>query len=551
MKPLPARDEDNTAAMLAQTDTPSSNPTGSRVVRFLHWLIVAGVLGLVVSAASALTWPGEEAWALLLVPALFLWVLWLYWRTLMGQVHMPGHLFYPFLAAPILILLGHLVHQDPIAPGRVGMVIAGDMSILLRLMALALMVLLVQDVLSRLRHLRWLLTGAAVALAAGSTMRLHGWPESSGSLAVALIGLSGSGMLVAPLLIPRLEGSPWILTADDAARAWWLPHAERIARVCGAALAAVLICARQPKAAAIAAAVAGAVMLTGGGLLRGQRLRLMPAGAILAAGGFIGLHRLGMWLPAERLATGLFGVVEPEALAAAADMGGLPLLLATTGYVGGAMLAIGLAAAVVYYLAACRRAARGDQVRAVVWSVTTGICQVALLVSGGLSVPAVAAAAALTLGLTPHILAVRARSIGGWPVALAFAALMFAVGMEQGLGGRIMGLIARRHGDAVVHFGGALVLTVVLFWQFRARQWWAGLICASLVCLALVAGEWVQDHFTASRSFENSDAAADALGAGAALAILLALDLAVWLERKWDRRPGRIARERYEIHPVG
>ncbi len=507
----------------------------------LHWIVLAGVAMVSVGAAAALTGYTEKDWIALIFPALALWVAWLYWRTIEGDRDVPMHLLHPHLAVPIVILLAHLVKQaGSSAAGEAGVLVSGDTSVLVRLMTLSLLVLLIQDVLARVRHLRWLLTAVGATMAVGAILRLTTAPHAAGQTAVALVGLAGVGVLVSPCLVPALT-----LPAHPLRRRALLGHFETTVRIALAALLAVGLTVLSPMASAAGALAVGGAMLLAGVFLRKYHLHLLAAGAILAVGGAVGLYRLGASLPDGLGQVRLLGAGEPYGSAAEVRTG-LEMLAAATGWVGVAAVCLGMLTAVIWSLHTCRSVAPGDQARAALWAVVTALSGTALMVGGGLSIPAVIAAAALTFGLMPHMMAHRMKRFHGWPVAVAFAAVLVVLALEQRLGGQMWRNLARRYGDVTMHFFGALVLTVVLFWQTRSRRWWQALLCSLAGAGIAALGELAQSHFTRHRVMEASDAVADALGAAVALMIFLAIAAVAWIEKLWTTRPTKVSFEKYE-----
>ena len=45
----------------------------------------------------------------MILSAVALWCIWLLWRNARDEVQLPAHMLYPFLALPVVILLGHML----------------------------------------------------------------------------------------------------------------------------------------------------------------------------------------------------------------------------------------------------------------------------------------------------------------------------------------------------------------------------------------------------------------------------------------------------------
>ena len=524
--------------------SPPRGPLAPATRAVLHWVVLAGVVGLAAGAGAGFTRASEDDWAALTCGVLALWVAWLYWRTAEADSHVPVHLLYPHLAVPILILLGHLLREARVnsANGAVELIVAGETGVLMRLMTLGLLVLVAQDVLSRVRHLRWLLTGLGLTMAMGAALRLGTSPEAPGALAAALIGFAGVGILLTPCLVPTFRSNPYRLARDLR-----LGQAAVTARIAVAAVLAVWLSVLEPLAAAVTATAAAAAAMLSGAFLKHHRVRLLAGGAILAVGGAVAICRLGVSPPRWLGSMSLLGAGDPPDLANAPTESGLRVLGRSSGWLGMAAVGLGLLAALCRSLYACRGVAPGDQARAAWWAGVAVVSAVALLGEGGMAIPGVAVAAAVAFALMPHLMAHRVARFRGWSVAAVFAALLVVLGMAQPLGGQRWAELARRHGDATMHFFAAMVLTVVLFWQARPRRWWQGLLCAAGGAGLTALGELAQEHLAPGRSLEFSDIAADVLGALAALSIFLLIRAAGWIEQLWRYRPTRVSFEKYQL----
>lgn len=514
-------------------------PFGGHTRQALHWIVLIGVAMVAVGGPAGLTRDSDGEWVALICLGLALWVAWLYWRTAEGDCDVPVHVLHPFLAVPIVILLAHLLKQATVdSTNGVALVISGDTSMLVRLMTLALLVLLVQDVLSRVGHLRWLLTALGATMALGAI--LHSAVAARVPVGLVLIGFAGVGVLTTPLVVPALSRP-----AHRVLEHVWVSHADVTARISLAALLSAALTVISPVSAALAcSAVAGSVLLAGV-FLKHHRWRLLSMGAMLAVGGAVGMYRLEVAVPEWLGGLSWMGSGGRHGASVPPSASGLWMLGSSAGWVGAAALCAGMLAAPVWSLYACRRAAPGDQARAALWACVVVLSGLALLAEGGLSVPAIALAAAVTFGLMPHLMAHRVPAVHGWVVAVAFAAVLVVLGMERRLGGTMWLDLARRHGDATMHFFGAMVLTVVLFWQTRSHRLWQALLCGLAGATLAAGGEIAQTYLTSVRRPEWSDVVADVLGAGAALGIFLVIRAVAWVELSWTQRPTKVSFEKY------
>ena len=528
-------------------DTANLGPLPPATRGVLRWAVLVGVVGLVACTSGGLTQASEDDWTNLILGVLVLWVAWLYWRTAEADCRVPVHLLHAHLAVPILILLGHLVWEARVdsADGGFELIVAGETRTLMRLMTLGLLVLVAQDVLSRVRHLRWLLTGLGLAMAIGASLTLATSPEAPGGVAAALIGFAGVGILLTPCLVPRLGPDPYRMGRDTR-----LAKAGVAARIALAALLAAWMCARSPLAAAAALTAAGGAALLSGVFLNHYRVRLLVGGAVLAFGGALAMYRLGVSPPRWLGTVTLLGSGHSQDLANSPTESGLRVLGSSSGYLGMAAVCLGLLGSLCRSLHACRRAAPGDQARAACWAGVAAVGAAALLGEGGLAIPGVTVAAALVFALMPHLMAHRVARVRGWLVAVVFAAMLAVLGTQHPLGKQEWLNLTRRHGDVTMHFFAAMVLTVVLFWQARPRRWWQGVLCAVGGAGLTALGELAQEYFVAGRSQESSDVAAGAGGALAALSVFLLIRAAGWVERIWRYRPTKVSFEKYQLWRV-
>jgi VanZ family protein len=518
----------------AQAEAPAA-PAGA-IARALGWLVAAGtVLGLAV-AASALTAPTHAGWTAMILGALALWAGWLYWRSRLGSGSVPGHVVQLALAVPVLVLLGHLLAGARVNPvtHRINVLADQDTTLLVQLMTLGLMVLLVQDVLSRVRQPRWVLTAVGLAAAVGSVLRLYA-SATPAVPAVAMSGYAGVGIMLAPCWLPATgpDRPPGNLVAR-------LLKVELVLRVALAALLVGLLTVRDAASAAAAlqaALIVGASLLLSGLLLGRYRPALLGAGALLVLGGLAGLRRLGGQAPGWPGEIGLLGVGQPLRSAPAAGLPGLKVLAMAAGWVGLAAVAVGVVAAITWELFRSRRSAPGDQARSALWAAVAALGGAALAARGGLAVPAAGAVAAVAWGLMPHVMAHPVRRFTGWVVTAAFLAVLAVLGLEQRLAGSPWIRPLLREGDDALHAGGAFLLAAVLFWRVGRGRWWQAVAAAAGAGMLAGLGELAQKYLSTRRG-QWSDVGWDFVGAGVALAVLAILAALERLAKKLARLSG-------------
>ncbi len=506
----------------------------NRTADGLWHIVLAGMIALAVVAGAGLMDASAGGWIVLILCGLGLWVCWLYWRGAEGQTGIPGHVLQPFLAVPIIILLAHILAGGRVDPesGRVNLLAENDSGLMIRMMTLALLVLLAQDVLSRVRQMRWLLTAIGLIVAVGAILKLSSQSAGEAVEAVAFIGLAGIGVLLTPCCLPR----------ETTERTYHhrLGQSELVARVSLAALLVSLLIVSHDRAAAAAiiatCAVSGTLLLAGM-FLRRHRVRLLLAGAVLGVGGIAAVSQLDLagckWISEATL----FGAGGLEASLPPAGMSGMGLLAVSAGWVALAAVACGMLSALVWSLYVSRGAAAGDQARCAIWSVVVVLSGCGLLAGGGLGAPVVTVVVAVTWGLMPHVMAHPVRRYRGWVVMVAFLAAMVVLGLESRVAGSAwVRPLLKGCSDAVMHLLGAFGLTAVLLWQTRCRSWRRAILCAAVGAAAAAMGELAQKYLS-TRSPQLSDVAWDIAGAIAALGVFALIRAAHRVEQFLSARP--------------
>ena len=353
---------------------------------------------------------------------------------------------------------------------------------MIRIMTLSLLVLLVQDVLSRVRRMRWLLTAMGLVIAFGAILKLSSQPSGPAVEAICLAGLAGVGMLLVPCCLPGGEN-----------------RAELVIRVTLSALLAFLLVFSSQRTLAVGiisvCAVSGTLLLAGVFLKR-NRVRLLLPGAVLGAGGVATWMQTGLagwdWTSAATMfGAGGLGTALPSP-----DMSGAEILFVSAGWVGLGAIALGMLSSLMWSLYLSRNASSGDQARCVVWSVVAVLSGLGLMVRGGLGAPVVTVVAAVTWGLMPHVMAHPARRYRGWVVAVAFLAAMVVLGLENRVAGSAwVRPLLKEFSDSTMHFFGAFMLTAVVLWQGRCRTFRRAFVCAAIAAGVAVMGEPARSTF--------------------------------------------------------
>ena len=208
------------------------------------------------------------------------------------------------------------------------------------------------------------------------------------------------------------------------------------------------------------------------------------------------------------------------------------------GMIGGAgviWIVGGMAFGLIYLLLRARRGHRGDQARAIVWTVVAALAACGLLARGGLSIPSVTLAAAFTWGLLPAMLSRGDRRRSGLGVFVAFAALMLLLGLSQ-RGGLADWMTAAFGGDdQILHGLAGFFLTLILAWLMGARRTWMGLLAIIIIILLGGVGEMLQGLLS-RRHVELSDWLAHAIGCAVATPLYLLCMGSRWCESP-DVRP--------------
>jgi len=490
-----------------------------------RWLLACVVVeGMLLWCA-----PSYRAWAALAGTLLLVFVLWLLSRTTAGERAVPSNPFHVALLGPMLVLARHaaLAAIEPAASGPFR-TLDGTLSVslLTHLLLLALGVMLCQSLLGRVTRHPAVVSVCGGAMMAGPLL----------AVALALLGLGGVGVWLAPLWIRRGGAVGDVL--GPRGRAWARTTYAAVGLVIGGGMVVL-----APVQAVVAAGLLAATLLVAAAVFRQHRRDVVAAAAGLGLAGAAALLWLRPDLPVLRhVAAGPWGAGDRAFTAVSARDSGLVVLGAVTGWVGLLWLLGGLVVALVWLLSHARRGRTANEPLAVVWTASSAVLLAAMLAPGGLPIPSVTLAASLALGLLPVMLGRRpVRRSGAWTLA-PLAALLLILGLPRSAGLADWCAAALGLGDAALHAGMGAVACLVLLWLLGARRARWGLVGFVAAVAVGAVGEVVQ-HVATNRSGELRDFAAHALGCTAALAAyLLAIGARGW--ESADVRPPAVRGER-------
>lgn len=491
--------------------------TTARQIAFIgRWMLAT------VMVVGMLVWwrPGYPTWGTMSASLLVVFALWLLWRTVCGDHSIPGHPIYMVLAVPAAILTVHfaVAGLSPTPPAAYAVSGAIMASLLFHMALLAAGIMLTQSFLPRAASHAVVLSLCGASIMGGSAAAMV-WghaPQVQDSL--TLLGFAGVAVWLSPLWGLSAEGAKIFVPAGEpAVRPDPLRRRDvRMACVGVAVIATAVFATRSPAASLWACAVVGLVLVLAG--------IVFPAGrmATLAAGGALTTVAALFWtgetiiLPRQYHA-GLFGLGEQAFKTVSAGDSGLAVLLYTVGPVGLGWLVWGSAWCAIWLMANARRGCAGDQGRAVVWTSATVLASCALLAGGGVFIPSVTLAIALTWGMLPSMLGRAPTRRHGAMLVVPVVVLMLMLGVARNPGLAIWSAAAFGLGDKFLHGVTGLVLAASMAWLIGSRRWWLGLIAIAISALAGGAGELIQLVATSWRDAELSDWAAHAVGSSIAV----------------------------------
>ena len=208
---------------------------------------------------------------------------------------------------------------------------------------------------------------------------------------------------------------------------------------------------------------------------------------------------------------------------------GLRTLWATTGTLGVSWLVAGLILALVYFLRGQRKAEPSEKRRAICWSAAAALAAGAMLARGGLYIPSVTLAVALTWGLLPLMAGrVPTHRSGVWVLAMLAAAMLLLGLLRNGGLAAWMAEIAGQN-DFYLHLWVGFLLALAVAWLTGAKQILLGLLGIALAALAGGIGEILQGLLTL-RSEQFSDWIGHSVGCAMALPPYLLCMMSRWCE---------------------
>ncbi|MDY6914616.1 MAG: hypothetical protein SVT52_09200 [Planctomycetota bacterium] len=459
-------------------------PTGTtsrQLAAVARWALAS----VVVVGMLTWWWPSFRTWGALSAGLGIVFALWVLQRTVAAERTVPGHPVYWVLLAPAAILTVHLAWTGLGTAEAPSMALGGamNMSMLFQLALLACGVMLSQSLLPRAASHISVLSVCGVAMMGGAAAAMVWGRAEQARCALALLGFAGVGVWLSML---------WGLSAEQSVELSSRRGRElQLICIVVAVAAAAGLTYVAPSSAAVAAVVVGVVLFAAGLVFHQRRIILLLAGGILAAAGLWAVRSgLAAIVPAGDVAW--FGRGEEAFAAVSAADNGLAVLAATIGFFGAGWLVLGAAACVTWLLCHARRGHAGDQARAIVWTAGAALAGCAMLAPGGLFIPAIMLAVALTWGLLPAMLGRRQRCRSGVVVLAVLAGIALLLGLARRDG--LLGWSANAFGGAEIflHTATGFLLALVLSWLMGGRSVWLGLAGILLAALAGGAGEALQ-----------------------------------------------------------
>ena len=491
--------------------------TSRQLSTVARWVLA----GVVMVAMLAGWWPGFAAWGTLIVAVLAVLIIWLMRHVVSGeQTILTQPALWPLLG-PALILSWHFVrhslygHGGEVGPGAGEL----DISMLCHLALLAVSVMLCQSLLPRAAGHAEVLSACGASMMGGAAIAIvtGGAEFESLRMTLALLGLAGVGVWLSPL---------WGMSRINIPLETPHPLHHPIIRagvIVIAIAAAAGFAAASPSAATLAGGMMAVVLLISATIFSRFRLGIVLAGAALALAACVGAWRLGLSWPGLALnEAGPFGKGEAAFAQLSGRSAGITILARSVGWVGLLGFIGGLLGVLVLTLLQAGHRREGDQGRAIVWTLTVVLASAALLGVGGLFIPAVTVAVALTWGLMPRMLGRPRRERSGRILLLLTAAVLVGVGMARSAGlvtWSVARLSSQRAAPMWSHAAAGLLLGLMFAWLLGGRKAWAGLIGVLLALAAGGAGEFLQYVCSPTRQAEWGDWLIH--GAGCTAALLL------------------------------
>ncbi len=519
-------------------------PTGT-TSRQTEWLARWALTGMMILGMMAWWWPGYRSWGSAVAGLTLVLGLWLTARIVGADRSVPGHPVHLVIFVPACILAVHLALDATTPESNAPNSLQGaiDASMIYWLGLLSLGVLLTQSLLPRAASHTAVLGASGAAMMLGPAGAMLIGPTAPAKTALTMLGFAGVCVWLTMLWGLGESGAP----ADGTPNASNLRKPHRFLR--GACIAVAIAAAgalaiESPLGALLVAGITAGTLFAAGLVFPGRRVLLLLVGGTLAVGVAAALS-FSLWvrralveliIQATRGTT--FGQGENALRDFWAGDSGLAVLVGMVGWVGAIWFLGGLGACVVWLLFHARRGHRGDQGRAIVWSVAAGCAAAMLIAPGGLFIPATALAAAFIIGLLPVMLGRPSRrSPGVWMLA-AIAAMMLLMGLapQPGLFSWVLGRFGRS--DTILHVGMGFLTAMLIAWQMGSRRVWLGLLGILLAALLGGPAELTQ-YFGSNRTAEFRDWLHHVMGAALAVMPYLLCVMARWSESD-DARPAKV-----------
>jgi len=493
-----------------------------------RWTLAA----LIVVGMCSWWLPGYRLWGTLTVGLLVVWVLWLCWKTHMGDRTMLLHPMYAVLAGPAVILIYHMAGSVMAGPSDEpgGLGGALNMSMILQFWLLALGVLVTQELMASVGKYIVVLSVCGAAMMAGPVLAMAYGPADACNGALGFVAFAGVAVWLTPL---------WTSGEETSARANSLVSRPVRLIVIGLAVIVSVLLGRMVPAEAAASVCLGGVMVALAALRLAYRRKVILTVAVCVACIFAVLFWLASvpWPGMPIGWTNILGRGELAFESISVNRTGAEVLGAFVGWVGLALLAGGQALSAIYML--LRRRTEGSYLgRAAALTTAALLAGCGLLASGGFSIPSVTLAAAFTFGLLPAATGRPSKRISGLALVVSFFVLMFLLGYVRH--GGLSGWMSRALGgdDKSLHRVVGFLASLALAWLMGAGKVRWGLLAVAMVALAGGIGEALQGVLS-GRSVQLQDWLAHLVGAGAALPLYLLCMAARWCESA-DARPAPV-----------
>ncbi|MCD6365684.1 MAG: hypothetical protein J7M14_07395 [Planctomycetes bacterium] len=500
-----------------------SGTTARQLGAIIRWMLVT----LITMGMLLWWWPGYRNWGALSAGLLAAYCLWLMWRVVASDRTVPGHPFHLVLAFPVAAFTCHFLAASVVESSSGPMALNGaiDLSIIFQLSLLAVTVMLIQNLMPHAANHMWVLTLCGGAMMGGSAAAIiwGGAPQVRETL--TLLGFAGVAVWLSPM---------WHVAVVNFAGARPRPLVRRelrIACVGAAVIAAALFQRFSLRATLLAGAIMGAALILGGIIYAGRRKTLLVWGGFLASVSLLIARCYGStWSFPNMHNVSMLGNGEVALNTLSSSDSTLTVLLGMIGWAGATWMAGGMVVCAVWLMWHSRTRHPAHQVRAIVWVVATALASCSLLSAGGLFIPAVTLAAALTWGMLPAMVNRPSYRRPGALLLLPIILLMALMGIATRPGLAQWSLAAYQLSDKFLHCLVGMVLASTLAWLMGTRRWWLGLVGIAVAAAAGGAGEAMQFLADTGRGVEFGDWLAHAVGSAVIAAPYLLCVASRWCE---------------------